>query len=109
MRKLGIPAVVQKLTPIFEPTFSEYSYGFRSDKRYWYVIYRTLKLVSQGSEWIVELEKCFDNVAKDSDVTAQIHKSLRAGVMANGHSEEKKPGTPVVGKTFAFAEQPTSN
>ena len=41
VRKLGIPtvidriiqqALVQKMTPIFEPTFSEYSYGFRPNR-----------------------------------------------------------------------------
>ena len=42
IRKLGVPTVVdrviqqaliQVLTPIFEPTFSEYSYGFRPNRR----------------------------------------------------------------------------
>lgn len=117
VRKLGIPtvvdrivqqAIVQKLTPIFEPTFSEYSYGFRPNKRCQDAIDRTLELINQGYEWIVDLdlEKFFDNVpqdklirivdnvAKDSDVTALIHKFLRAGVMVNGTFEETTLGTP---------------
>ena len=117
VRKLGIPtiidrivqqAIVQKLTPIFEPTFSEYSYGFRPNRRCQDAIDRTLELVNQGYEWIVDLdlEKFFDNVpqdkiirivdnvAKDSDVTALIHKFLRAGVMVNGTFEETNLGTP---------------
>lgn len=117
VRKLGIPtivdrivqqAVVQRLTPIFEPTFSEYSYGFRPNRRCQDAIDRTLELVNQGYEWIVDLdlEKFFDNVpqdklirivdnvAKDSDVTALVHKFLRAGVMVNGHFEETNLGTP---------------
>ena len=105
MRKHGIPAVVKKLTSILEPTFSEYAYRFRSGRRYQYVIYRTLGLIIHGSECVVDLEKRFDNVAKDSGITAPIHKSLRAGVWGNGHSEETNPGTPEVGKPFAFAEQ----
>ena len=53
VRKLGIPiviyriiqqALVQKLTPIFEPTFSEYSYGFRPNRRCQNAIDRALEL-----------------------------------------------------------------
>ena len=117
VRKLGIPtivdrivqqAVVQKLSPIFEPTFSEYSYGFRPGRRCQDAIDRTLELINQGYEWIVDLdlEKFFDNVpqdklirivdnvAKDSDVTALVHKFLKAGVMVNGNFEETNLGTP---------------
>ncbi len=117
IRKLGIPtvvdrivqqAIVQKLSPIFEPTFSEYSYGFRPNRRCQDAIDRSLELLNQGYEWIVDLdlEKFFDNVpqdklirivdnvAKDSDVTALIHKFLRAGVMVNGNLEETTIGTP---------------
>ena len=99
IRKLGIPtvidrivqqAIVQKLTPIFESTFSEYSYGFRPNRRCQDAI-DTHELINQGYEWIVDLDlenvpqdkliRIVDNVAKDSDVTALIHKFLRAGVM----------------------------
>ena len=117
IRKLGIPAIVdriiqqalvQKLTPIFEPTFSEYSYGFRPNRRCQNAIDRALDLINQGYEWIIDLdlEKFFDNVpqdklirlvdnaVKDSDITALIHKYLRAGVMVDGTFEESKIGTP---------------
>ena len=117
VRKLGIPAIVdriiqqalvQKLTPIFEPTFSEYSYGFRPNRRCQNAIDRALELINQGFEWIVDLdlEKFFDNVPQDklirlidnavndSDITALIHKYLRAGVMIDGKLEETKVGTP---------------
>ena len=125
IRKLGIPtvvdrivqqAIVQKLTPIFEPTFSEYSYEFRSNRRCQDAINRTLELVNQGYEWIVDLdlEKFFDNVpqdklirivdnvAKDSDVTALIHKFLRVGVMVNGTLEETNLGTPQGGNLSRY-------
>ncbi|MDY4158659.1 MAG: group II intron reverse transcriptase/maturase, partial [Candidatus Onthovivens sp.] len=117
VRKLGIPtvidriiqqALVQKMTPIFEPTFSEYSYGFRPNRRCQNAIDRALELLNQGYEWIIDLdlEKFFDNVPQDklirlvdnmvndSDVTALIHKYLRAGVLINGKLEETKIGTP---------------
>ena len=117
IRKLGIPtvvdriiqqALVQKLTPIFEPTFSEYSYGFRPNRRCQNAIDRALELINQGYEWIIDLdlEKFFDNVpqdklirivdnvAKDSDITWLIHKYLKAGVIVDGHFEETNIGTP---------------
>ena len=117
VRKLGIPtvidriiqqALVQKLTPIFEPTFSEYSYGFRPNRRCQNAIDRALELLNQGYEWIIDLdlEKFFDNVPQDklirlvdnmvndSDITALIHKYLKAGVLINGEFEETTIGTP---------------
>ena len=117
VRKLGIPtvidriiqqALVQKMTPIFEPTFSEYSYGFRPNRRCQNAIDRALELLNQGYEWIIDLdlEKFFDkvpqdklirlvdNMVNDSDVTALIHKYLRAGVLVNGEFEETTIGTP---------------
>ena len=117
VRKLGIPTVIdriiqqalaQKLTPIFEPTFSEYSYGFRPNRRCQNAIDRALELLNQGYEWIIDLdlEKFFDNVPQDklirlvdnmvndSDITALIHKYLKAGVLINGEFEETTIGTP---------------
>ena len=41
-----------------------------------------------------KLIRIVDNVAKDSDVTALVHKFLRAGVMVNGNFEETNLGTP---------------
>lgn len=117
VRKLGVPtvvdrivqqALVQVLTPIFEPTFSEYSYGFRPGRSCQNAIDRALECLNSGYEWIVDfdLEKFFDNVnhdklirlvdnqVKDSDVTSLIMKFLKAGVMVNGTFEESKVGTP---------------
>lgn len=117
IRKLGVPtvvdriiqqALVQVLTPIFEPTFSEYSYGFRPNRRCQNAIDRTLELINNGYEWIVDLdlEKFFDNVphdkliriidneVKDSDITSLIMKYLKAGVLINDTFEETNVGTP---------------
>ena len=41
-----------------------------------------------------KLIRIVDNVATDSDVTALVHKFLRAGVMVNGNFEETNLGTP---------------
>ena len=57
VRKLGVPtvvdriiqqAMVQKLSPIFESLFSEYSYGFRPNRRCQNAIDRALELINQG-------------------------------------------------------------
>ena len=64
VRKLGIPtvvdriiqqALVQKMTPIFEPTFSEYSYGFRPNRRCQDAIDRALELLNQGYEYSLKV------------------------------------------------------
>lgn len=117
IRKLGIPtvidriiqqALVQVLSPIFEQTFSEYSYGFRPNRRCQNAIDRTLELINQGYEWIIDLdlEKFFDNVphdkliriidntCQDSDITSLIMKYLKAGVMENGEFIKSEVGTP---------------
>ena len=117
IRKLGVPtvvdriiqqALVQQLTPIFEPTFSDYSYGFRPNRSCHDAIKRCLVLLNDGYEWIVDLdlEKFFDNVphdklirivdnaVNDSDITSLIMKYLKAGVMVNGVFEKTEVGTP---------------
>lgn len=117
MRKLGIPsvvdriieqAIVQKLTPIVEPYFSEYSYGFRPQRRAQQAIIKLLEYLNDGYTYIVDidLEKFFDNVPqdklmtlvgkiiKDPDTESLISKYLKAGVMIRGKYEETKVGTP---------------
>ena len=117
VRKLGIPtvvdrtieqAIVQIISPIFEPTFSENSYGFRPGRSAGQAIEKVLELLNEGYEWIVDidLEKFFDNVPqdklmsyvgriiRDGDTESLIRKYLQAGVMANGKYEETKLGTP---------------
>ncbi|MBQ1372233.1 MAG: hypothetical protein IIY70_04810 [Oscillospiraceae bacterium] len=66
VRKLGIPTVIdrtieqamaQVLMPIFEPTFSEHSYGFRPGRRAEQAIVQILEYFNDGYEWVVELDK----------------------------------------------------
>lgn len=117
VRKLGIPtvvdrvieqAMVQVLSSICEPHFSEYSYGFRPGRRCEQAILKLLEYFNDGYTWIVDidLEKFFDNVPQDrlmslvnniihdGDVESLIRKYLKAGVMVKGKYEETELGTP---------------
>lgn len=117
VRKLGIPsvvdriieqAIVQVITPVAEPYFSDNSYGFRPGRRAEQAIIKLLEYLNDGYEYIVDidLEKFFDNVpqdklmtlvgkiVKDPDTESLINKYLRAGVMVRGKYEETKVGTP---------------
>ena len=116
-RKLGIPivldriiqqAMVQVLAPMFEPYFSEYSYGFRPKRSCQQAVIKALEYMNDGYIWIVDidLEKFFDNVphdrllrlvsdvVKDGNVVSLVNKFLKAGVMVKGNYEETKIGTP---------------
>ena len=117
VRKLGIPtvldrviqqAMVQVLSPIFEPYFSEYSYGFRPNRCCQMAIIKALEYFNDGYDWIVDidLEKFFDNVphdrllrmvsdvVKDGNVVSLVNKFLKAGVMIQGNYEDTVIGTP---------------
>lgn len=116
-RKLGIPAVmdriiqqamVQKLEPICEPYFSDYSYGFRPNRSCEKAILKLLDYLNEDFTWIVDidLEKFFDNVPhdklmsyvhniiNDGDVESLIRKYLQAGVISKGKYESTSKGTP---------------
>lgn len=117
VRNLGIPtvvdriieqAIVQVITPIVEPHFSEFSYGFRPGRRAQQAIVKLLEYLNDGYTYIVDidLEKFFDNVPQDKlmtlvgkiiqdpDTESLIRKYLTAGVMVKGKYEETKVGTP---------------
>ena len=117
VRKLGIPtvldrviqqAMVQVLAPMFEPYFSEYSYGFRPNRCCQMAIIKALEYFNDGYDWVVDidLEKFFDNVphdrllrmvsdvVKDGNVVSLVNKFLKAGVMIQGNYENTIVGTP---------------
>lgn len=117
VRKLGIPTVVdrvvqqainQKLSPIFEQQFSEYSYGFRPGRSCEMAVIQTLEYMNDGYGWLVDidLERFFDTVhhdklmriishtIKDGDVISLIRKYLVSGVMVKGKYEDTPVGTP---------------
>ena len=116
-RKLGIPtavdrviqqAIAQVLTPIYEPQFSDSSYGFRPGRSTHDAIRACQKNIRDGYKYVVDmdLEKFFDTVnqsklieilsrsIKDGRVISLIHKYLRAGVITCGRFEETELGVP---------------
>lgn len=117
MRTLGIPtvldrfiqqAVLQVLQPQFDPTFSEFSYGFRPGRRAHEAVCQAQRYVQSGRRWVVDidLEKFFDRVnhdvlmgklgqrITDRRVLALIRRYLEAGMMANGVVRDRYEGTP---------------
>lgn len=116
-RKLGIPTVVdrviqqaiaQQLSKIYEPIFSENSYGFRPNRSCHDAILKAKEIINNGYKWVVDLdlEKFFDTVNQDllisiirrtvneDKVVSLIRKYLQAGVLVNGVFEKTEKGTP---------------
>lgn len=117
MRELGIPTVLdrfvqqlllQGLQPIFDPTFSEHSHGFRPGRRAHDAVREAQQYIQDGRRWVVDvdLEKFFDRVNHDvlmgklenrigdRRVLRIIRRFLEAGVMADGVVVERYEGTP---------------
>ena len=116
-RPLGIPtvqdrmiqqAMAQQMSPLFEPGFSEYSYGFRPKKSAHQAVYQMRKYIREGFRIAVDvdLRQFFDTVnhdvlmhyvakrVKDKRVLALIGKYLRAGVKVKGRLEKTRKGVP---------------
>jgi len=117
MRALGIPTVVdrfiqqailQVLTPIFDPCFSGHSYGFRPGRSCHQAVKAARKHVEAGYRWVVDmdLEKFFDRVnhdvlmarvarrIKDKKLLLLIRRYLNSGVMIGGVEQVRREGTP---------------
>lgn len=117
MRTLGIPTVVdrmiqqavfQVLDPIFDPGFSESSYGFRKGRSAHQAVRKAHEYVRAGNDWVVDLdlEKFFDRVnhdvlmsrvarkVKDKRVLRLIRRYLQAGIMDGGLVTPSREGTP---------------
>lgn len=117
VRQLGIPtvldrfiqqAVQQILTPIFEPQFSDSSYGFRPRKSARQAVRKAQGIIQSGKKIVVDidLEKFFDRVnhdilmsklakhISDKRILTIIRKYLQAGVMLNGCCVASEEGTP---------------
>jgi RNA-directed DNA polymerase len=76
VRLLGIPtvtdrfiqqAIAQVLNPVFDPQFSEHSYGFRPNRRGHDAVREAKQYMKEGYRWVVDLdlEKFFDRVNHD--------------------------------------------
>jgi RNA-directed DNA polymerase len=117
VRLLGIPTVLdrllqqamaQALTPLFEPLFSEASYGFRPGRSAHQALQQARAYVHAGYGWVVDidLEKFFDRVnhdilmarvarvVTDKRVLKLIRAYLTSGVLVNGVVMETEEGTP---------------
>jgi len=117
VRKLGIPTVVDRLiqqalhqvmSPIFEPGFSESSYGFRPGRSAQDAVRQARAYVKEGRRWVVDmdLEKFFDRVnhdilmsrvarqIRDKRVLRLIRRYLQAGMMEGGIVTQRVEGTP---------------
>ena len=117
VRLLGIPtvtdrliqqAIAQVLSQVYDPTFSEHSYGFRPNRSAHEAVRKAKGYIKDGYRWVVDmdLEKFFDKVnhdrlmstlakrIKDKPLLKLIRKYLQAGVMINGVVSSTEEGTP---------------
>jgi RNA-directed DNA polymerase len=117
IRLLGIPtvmdrvlqqAIAQVLTPLYEPQFSDSSYGFRPGRNAHQAIRQVQRYVKAGYRYAVDIDlaKFFDTVnhdllmtllgrtIRDKALLALIGRYLRAGVLVGGHLQPSEIGTP---------------
>lgn len=116
-RPLGIPTVVdrvtqqavaQVLTRMYDPYFSENSYGFRPNRDCHMAVRKVLEYLNEGYEWVIDfdIEKYFDTVnhdklisilrerANDDKTLHFIRACLKAGVMEEGMVGATTEGVP---------------
>ena len=116
-RPLGIPAVkdrviqqslAQALSDIYEPHFSDYSYGFRKGRSQHDAMNKVLEYLNDGYQWVIDLdiEKYFDTVNHDKlvsilrervkdDITLHLIRSiLKSGIMEDGLVSPSEEGVP---------------
>jgi len=117
LRMLGIPttldrliqqALLQVMQPMFDPTFSDHSFGFRPGRSVHQALDRAKEHIAAGHRWVVDmdLEKFFDRVnhdvlmsrlarrIEDKRILRLIRRYLQAGMMAGGIVSPRSEGTP---------------
>lgn len=96
------------LQPIFEPIFSDNSYGFRPGRSAHHAIMKSREYYEQGYRNVVDIDlaKYFDTVnhdvltnmlreeISDKDIIRLIRAFLKSGVMADGIVKPTEEGTP---------------
>lgn len=115
-RLLGIPTVIdrfiqqaihQVLYKVFDPEFSEFSYGFRKGKNAQQAVQKALEYVNTGFHYVVDIDlsKFFDRVnhdylmsliAKkipDKELLRLLRRYLQSSILINGIKQEHKEGT----------------
>jgi RNA-directed DNA polymerase len=116
-RLLGIPtvtdrliqqALLQRLTGIFDPGFSPFSFGFRPKRSAHDALRKAKQYVEEGYQWVVDvdIEQFFDHInhdmvmariarkVKDKRILKLIRLYLQSGVMVNGVKVQTQEGTP---------------
>ena len=117
IRALGVPtvldrmiqqALVQVLQPIFDPKFSDCSYGYRPGRKAQDAVEKSKQYYEEGYKIVVDIDlsKYFDTInhdllmgyvreeVKDRQVLELIKKYLKSGVMINGVTEATEEGSP---------------
>ena len=115
-RELGIPnlldrviqtAIVLVLTPIFDPDFSDSSFGYRPYRSAQDAVKQVQQIIRSGRRWCVDMDlsKFFDRVqhdvlmarvarkVRDKRLLKLIGRYLRAGVMVDGLCQPSEEGT----------------
>jgi RNA-directed DNA polymerase len=117
VRGLGVPtvldrliqqALLQVLTPVFDPQFADQSYGFRPGRSAHQAVRAAQEAIASGHSWVVDLdlEAFFDQVNHDAlmarcarriddkKVLKLLRAYLGAGVMQDGVKIPQEEGTP---------------
>jgi group II intron reverse transcriptase/maturase len=117
VRLLGVPtvvdriiqqAIVQVLTSVFEPTFSDNSYGFRPKRSAHMAVMKAKEYYEDGYKYVVDIDlaKYFDTVnhdilmdmvmmeVKERPIIRLIRAFLKSGVMEDGIVSPTDEGTP---------------